>query len=225
MGFVTDPTKLSESRIQAQVRDFSDRIAFSDYKIAFAVEGVENCDVLDIGCVEHDPENYNSHFWVHKAICARAKSVTGLDLSTAGVEFLQNVGFDVVHADAQNFDLARKFDVIFAGDIIEHLEDFSGFLNSCKNHLKPLGQIRISTPNPWYWKNVVRAAIFTEVHNNPEHTCWLCPRTLRQLLSRHDLEPVEFRFGSRYWRDRIIPLPRGLKHTSWNVVIKRRSEI
>ena len=49
--------------------------------------------------------------------------------------------------------------MIFAGDLIEHLENHEGFLESCKAHLEPGGEIRISTPNPWHWKFILRAAL------------------------------------------------------------------
>lgn len=223
--FKSDPRHLLEDRIPARTQDFSDEIAYTDHKVAFAIEGVDGLDVLDIGCVEHDPNNYRSKYYIHKALVERANLVVGIDLSEKGVKHLQTLGFNAVHADAQHFKLGRRFDIIFAGDIIEHLEDFSGFLKSCKAHLKPGGQIRISTPNPWYWKNIIKAIINVEVNNNPEHTCWLCPRTFRQLISRHGLVPTMLRFGSRYWSDRLMPLPRGIKHSSWHVVVKRKSEV
>lgn len=40
-------------------------------------------------------------------------------------------------ADAQNFNLARTFDAVFAGELIEHLDDFNGFLCSARRHLTP----------------------------------------------------------------------------------------
>lgn len=49
--------------------------------------------------------------------------------------------------------------------------------------------------------------LYPEVKNNIEHTCWLCPRTMRQPLARYGMEVEEIRFGSRYRRDRLMPLP------------------
>jgi SAM-dependent methyltransferase len=135
------------------------------------------------------------------------------------VKVLNAKGFDVVLADAQNFDLGRTFDVIVAGDIIEHLGDLNGFLTSCKKHLRPNGRLLISTPNPWYWRNIVKAALHKEVLNNPEHVVWICPRLLRQLVRRHDMDVGEIKFGSAFMRDRLMPLPRGWKHTSYNAEV------
>jgi len=218
-GFKTDQNAILGGQIQIDKKDFGDT-NFSDHKIAFAVQHCTGKDVLDVGCVHHDPEAYRSRYWVHKALRAKARTVVGLDLSREGVDYLNERGFELIHADAQNFELKRNFDVIFAGDIIEHLEDFSGFLESCKRHLRTDGSLLISTPNPWYWRYIAQAIMRHEVNNNPEHTCWLDPRTLRQLVRRHGMDVVSFHHGSRYARDRLMPLPKGIKHASWHAVVK-----
>ena len=60
-----------------------------------------------------------------------------------------------------------------------------------------------------------------EVPNNPEHTCWFDPRTLRQLAARFGLELTAVEFQSRSRKDRWLPLPRGLRHTSWSAELVR----
>ena len=214
-----DDAQLCGSRIAPDTRDFGDTIAFDDHKVAFAVTHCRGKDVLDIGCVQHNPENYRSKYWVHKAIKQVARSLVGLDLYHQGVEFLKARGYDVVTADAQAFSLGKQFDVIFAGDVIEHMDNLGGFLECAKSHLRPEGELLISTPNPWYWRNCIKAAILPEVRANPEHTCWFCPQTLRQLVMRHGMQLRDVRFGSRYLRDRILPLPSGWKHTSFHAVV------
>jgi len=208
----------------ADKKDFSDEIAFDDHKIRFMVKYCHNKDVLDIGCVQHNPENYKSKYWLHKALLQVSAYLEGIDIYEEGVADLKERGFNIRVADAQCFDLKRTFDVIVAGDIIEHIENFDGFLESCKNHMGG-GKLLISTPNPWYWRNTIKAALKQEVANNPEHTCWLCPRTLRQLVNRHGLDINEIVFGSRYARDRFMPLPRGWKHTSFHARIFKKSSL
>ena len=220
-NFVTDPSKLSETAIPADAALFGEGIAWDDHKIAYAVRYAEGRDVLDVGCVEHDPENYRSPYWLHKALAEKAKSLRGLDLSKSGVEFLQARGFDISHGDAQNFDFEQDFDVIVAGDLVEHLEDLGGFLRSVKRNLRAGGVLVVSTPNPWYWRNVVKSGVKGGiVANNPEHTCWLDPVTFGQLAARHGMELDDIRFGSRFARDRLMPLPKGIKHTSWHCAVR-----
>ena len=61
-GFVTDPNALAGARIAADARDFGEGIAFSDHKVGYVLSAVNGKDVLDLGCVSHDPENYRSPF-------------------------------------------------------------------------------------------------------------------------------------------------------------------
>lgn len=210
---------LEGANIKTNPKDFGDDIAFDDHKIAFVVKYCKGKDVLDIGCVQHDPDAHRNRYWVHKAVAAVAKSILGLDLHEEGIKILQSKGYNVTLGNAERFDLGRTFDVIVAGDIIEHLEDFNGFLESCKKHLRPGGRLIVSTPNPWYWRQTLKAALCDEVNNNPEHTCWICPRTLKQMVARHDMQVGEVKFGSRYMRDRMMPLPRGWKHTSYHAEV------
>lgn len=219
MKDTTGHSEREKEFFKVKASDLSDDIAHEDHKVRFAVKYCQGKNVLDIGCVHHNPENYKSRFWLHKALKEVASSLVGIDIYEDGVEYLKERGFDIVCADAQAFDLGRTFDVIVAGDLIEHLENFDGFLESCKMHMDGNSRIIISTPNPWYWKNTVKAMLHKEVTNNPEHTCWLCPRTLRQLVNRHGLDIDEIVFGSRYLKDRLMPLPRGWKHTSFHVEI------
>lgn len=191
-------------------------IAFDDPKIAYVVERCRGRRVLDLGCVMHDPAAYADRFFVHRAIREVARETVGLDLHAEGVAMLNARGCDVVVGDAENFTFDEPFDVIVAGDIIEHLGSPDGMLRSAVRALRPDGRIIVQTPNPWYWRNVMKAALHVEVPNNPEHTCWFDPRTLRQLAARYDLALRDIELHSRYRRDRFMPLPAGWRHTTWS---------
>lgn len=208
------PPWLCGDRRAVSERDFGD-IAFNDSRTAFFVRHAKDRDVLDLGCVQHNPENYKSRYWLHEAIRRVARSVVGLDLYEPGVQYLCEQGYDVKVGNAEAFTLDRKFDVIAAGDLIEHLEDLRGFLTSCAKHLRTGGKLLITTPNPWYWRNIVKQGLFQHVWNNPEHTMWLCPTVLAQLCARHQMKVCEIEFGSRSLRDRLLPLPTGIKHTTF----------
>ena len=197
----------------------NDKIAWDDQKIRFVTDRCKNKDVLDLGCVQHDPRLADTKLWLHKAICAVSDNVLGLDLYEVGVEILSEKGYNVVHGDAEDFDLGRVYDVIVAGDLIEHLSNFGRFLDSCVNHMGLDSKLLICTPNPWHWHRVIRAA-YRDVPVNGEHTCWMCPTTLSQLVKRHGLALTYFEYGSSRMRDRFLPLPKRLRHQSWNAELK-----
>lgn len=215
----TEKARLLGDRSQADILDFSPQIAAKDHKLNFVMRYAHGKSVLDIGCVQHNPANYRSKYWLHKALQSVSRELIGIDLYQDGVAHLQKLGYNVEVADAQDFDLGRTFEIIVACDLIEHLENLDGFLESCKRHLVPDGRLLISTPNPWYWRNFLKAALSKEVRNNPEHTCWMCVRTLRQLVRRHGMGIGEVIFGSRYLRDKMMPLPHGWKHTSFHAEV------
>lgn len=197
--------------------------AEKDHKIRFCLNYTLGANVLDLGCVQHNPDNYRSKYWLHKALAANARAVTGLDYDKTGVEQLQRFGFNITYGDACNFVMEDKYDVIVAGDIIEHLTNFDGFFKSCSMNLTDNGVILVSTPNPWYWRHIVKAAFLSRVTNNSEHTCWFDPVTLSQLAGRYGFFVEEIRYGSRYLKDRVLPLPKGIKHTSFHACLRRRS--
>jgi 2-polyprenyl-3-methyl-5-hydroxy-6-metoxy-1,4-benzoquinol methylase len=210
-------------KIKTKKNEYNDKIDEKDRKIKFIKKYVINKKVLDIGCVQHNKENYKSKYWLHKAIMEVASEVKGLDLYREGVDYLNRKGFNVIHGDAQQFDHENQYDVIVAGDIIEHLDNAQGFFKSCKRSLKLDGSLIITTPNPWYWKTILLAIIKKgRVKVNEEHTHWLCPTTLRQVAERNGFEVKNLQYGSRY--DKYISkiLPEGIANTSFYTLLKMK---
>lgn len=189
-------------------------IAWNDSKIKFVTDLCAGKEILDLGCVQHDPSFSKNKFWLHKAIQKKAKSVLGLDLFKEGVDELNAQGYNIIHGDAQNFSLDRTFEVIVAGDLIEHLSNFAGFFESCAKHMNDQSTLIICTPNPWHWHKVLKAAL-GPVPVNEEHTCWVCPKTLEQLAGRFSMELRHVEYGSTRRKDSFLPIPTRLRHASW----------
>lgn len=139
-------------------------------------------NVLDIGCVGQMTP-YGAPLWLHGHICEVAKSAVGIDIDVKGVEMLRKKGYNVVYANAENFDLGIKFDVIVAGEVIEHLDNSGSFLECVKRHLYDEGVLVLTTPN------VHSAYFFASVllgrAEYTDHTHWHTVGSLRTLLKRH----------------------------------------
>ena len=146
--------------------------------------------VLDLGCASR----YGRSDWLHGLLAAKVSDLVGIDINSVTVEKLQAEGFDVRLADAREFDLGRRFDAVFAGELIEHLDDVRGFLTNVHRHLEPGGRLVLTTPNAFYVGNFVyRFGGHGQVH--PEHTCWYCEDTLRRVLEVNGFSKVEIMFA------------------------------
>ncbi len=155
------------------------------------IKEVSGKDVLDVGCIDHNAMNELSHEWLHKIIVDNAKKVVGLDLEEEEAQKLQEKGYDIVIGNAEAINLNKKFDVVVAGELIEHLSNPGKFLGNMKNHLRKDGVIIMTTPNPFYPKRIFEILLYKKVLVHPQHVMWLCPSTLKTILEREGYSDVE----------------------------------
>jgi 2-polyprenyl-3-methyl-5-hydroxy-6-metoxy-1,4-benzoquinol methylase len=149
-----------------------------------------NGSVLDIGCASR----FGRPDWLHGLLAKDVTDLVGIDIDEIKIEKVQAAGYDVRLTDAREFDLGRKFDAVFAGELIEHLDDFRGFLANVRRHLDPGGRLVLTTPNAFYVGNFVyRFGGHGQVH--PEHTCWFCEDTLRRTLQINGFSEVDIMFA------------------------------
>lgn len=144
--------------------------------------------VLDLGCVRHNVSETKKQGWLHGEIVKQASAVLGVDYLQDEIEVLKQEGYNVVCANVEKMDLNDQFDVIVAGDIIEHLNDFRGFLESVRRHMRSDSVLLVSTPNPITPLRFFRLLFSGKVQANKEHTCWFTEKVLRQLLQRFGLK-------------------------------------
>ena len=145
-------------------------------------------DVLDVGCVNHNLNQYRDGGWLHEDLKRVAKSVIGIDYEADCIKTLQAEGYDVICADATNFNLGDSFDLIIAGEILEHLGNTDGFLSCARKHLRSSGKLVITVPNAGSLNYAVQNIFYGHEVDNPDHCCLYSETTLRRLLERHGLE-------------------------------------
>lgn len=159
------------------------RLAFDRCKLLSNL--VKGKNVLDIGCVEHSLENRKRGQWLHEHLRTSAASILGLDYEAAEVEKMRAAGYNVVAADATNFDLERQFDMVVAGELIEHINNAGLFLTCVHKHLKPGGTLVMTTPNANCLIYFVENLLLGREIDNPDHVCIYTPVTMGKLLERH----------------------------------------
>ena len=153
-----------------------------------------------------------------------ASEVVGVEVDAATVAALRSKGFVVEHADAESLDLGRTFDVVFAGELVEHLSNFDGFFATAHRHLGEDGRLVLTTPNVFSLANIVYRMTPGAVRTNRDHTCWFCADTISTLLRRHGFEPdVSYIRHETPGRARSIatgvlraPLP---DRVAWNTIL------
>jgi SAM-dependent methyltransferase len=163
---------------------------------------VKGPKVLDVGCTSHTLEVGSPH-WLHGRLRETPSSVTGIDISQENVETLRRAGFANLHVQsAESFELAETFDTIVAGELIEHLANPGLFLRQARRHLNDGGTVVLTTPNPFSLAYFLYAFLkFPKTCQNPEHTCWFCPRTMTELAERSGFKVSRFELIDDYRSD------------------------
>lgn len=190
-------------------------------KLDFVKERSKGKSVLDLGCVRHSADfALSDQNWLHKHIGEVADHVVGVDYLQKDVDVLRARGYNIVYGDVTvPLDIYEKFDVIIAGDLIEHLSNLDGFIKNLKNLLKEGGCIILSTPNPFYIDLFFYVALKRSYIINPEHTCWIDPQALSQLFQRYDFAIEEIHFITPSWN--FVNLITNSKTNEYNILLEK----
>ncbi|HXT09034.1 MAG TPA: class I SAM-dependent methyltransferase [Roseiarcus sp.] len=143
--------------------------------------------LLDIGCIGHDLEARRTigTFYLED-FRRKAAYVKGIDILEEDVDRARRMGFEVEVGNAEGYTDGSNYDVIFAGELIEHLSNPGAFLRCAYQNLRDDGVLVLSTPNTFSFSRLLRclARGTNEPPLNEEHTCYFTPRTLEQLVTR-----------------------------------------
>jgi 2-polyprenyl-3-methyl-5-hydroxy-6-metoxy-1,4-benzoquinol methylase len=181
--------------------------------------------VLDVGA----GSGVDRPDWMHALVAGVASEIIGVELDSALAARATARGFTVVVADAETMDLGRCFDVVWAGEVIEHLSNAGAFLDAARRHLRSGGLLVLTTPNAFAVANFVYR-FGGRPRVNKGHTCWYDEVTLSQLLRRHGFSVVETSYVGHRTPGRMramvaravrAVLPRHLAHNTLLVVAER----
>ncbi len=113
-------------------------------------EDVESSSVLDIGCSEG---------LFGAELEKRGARVTGWDISLKAVAVARERLTDARQVDVERGDTSQwnsSFDVVIAGELVEHLFHPDQFLEKVHDLLKPGGLLVVTTPNFLVWSNRIK---------------------------------------------------------------------
>lgn len=194
-------------------------------RIGYVASQCAGKDVLDLGCFDETAlQKRDTAWWMHGQIAAVARSVLGIDnsakLTAVGLETGPNS--KIVRGSV--IDLAplvaqHTFDVVVAGELIEHLPNGLEFLKQLKR-LFPGRELLITTPNATSIANVLLGASGRE-SNHPDHLQVYSYKTLNTLsiqagfadwtIKSYFLDVPEWKLRVDRWRRTVVSaLERGV---------------
>jgi SAM-dependent methyltransferase len=124
-----------------------------------------------------------------RRICEINRDTVGIDIDADGVEVLRQQGYNARVADVMTMDLGELYEVIIAGELVEHLVNPGLFLRNIARHLTPEGTLVLTTPNPFYSGQVWKIWRYEAPRVHEEHVAWFDPITLGRLCRGCQLEP------------------------------------
>lgn len=114
-----------------------------------------------------------------------------------------------VLADATHVKFNEKFDLVFAKDVIEHIQDDSMFLKNMNNHLNDNGLIILNTQNSFCLNYLIQGGYHLLRGNkkwcgwDPTHLRFYNFWSLKKKLAASGFKPIKW-FGSYYFPYRIL---------------------
>ncbi len=131
----------------------------------------------------------------------------GVDLSEAGLAVAAEHGVEGVHADAADLPFEdASFDVVVAGEILEHVTDLDRTVAEALRVLRPGGTFVCDTINATWFARLALVTIGERVRGGPPPAChdpalFVDPRRLQGLCARggvdlqvHGLRPAPLQF-------------------------------
>lgn len=151
--------------------------------------------VLHLGCTNHPygAEALRAGTLLHSRLQAVASRVVGFDADAPGLAELERLGVPDLHeANLERLEemaLDETFDVIVAGEIIEHLSNPGRFLHGVRRFMRPDSALVVTTINAYCGLRFAqyavrgRGGVAEPVH--PDHVAYYSHATLARLLQRH----------------------------------------
>ena len=153
-------------------------------KILNQIQLLSDAPILDIGC--------GSGAWLNRLSRLGYTNLHGIDIDKNSFH-LQHINFSEVNIDYQNPNLDKKFSLITAIEVIEHLENVGNFFKFIENNLSPDGVALITTPNIHSLACKARFLLTSNLSQfdskgDVGHIYPVLVYTLRKILNRYNLE-------------------------------------
>lgn len=173
-------------------------------RVSFIKSKCEGRKVLHLGCTNYPytQESIDEKMLLHFELAAIASELYGFDFDQEGLDVLAGTGtpnlFRVDLEHLEDLELDTTFDVIIAGEMIEHLNNPGLFLKGIQRFMHRDTELVITTINAYSALRFVlyglrgKGGVAEPVH--PDHVAYYSYRTLCLLMTRAGLEVADFSF-------------------------------
>jgi len=144
-------------------------------------------DVLDLGC----------RYGALTRAYAGGNRVVGVDVDKEALAEAAKLGIETRWADVDEplpFG-DESFDVVVAGELLEHVRDPAGLVGEVSRVLRPGGTFVASVPNAFRLKNRLRFLLGRKPEDDPTHLHMYSPADVRTLLAGFDDPQLHFIAG------------------------------
>jgi len=181
-------------------------------RVSYLLERAKNKNVLHLGCTDWPltEGKIKNNALLHAKLGSVAANLVGVDYDQEGVNYLVSHGYLETYQDnVEKFENTRirekKYDLIIAGEIIEHLENPGLFLRAVQTLMNPETELLITTVNAYCLFRFVRYILGKEMVHE-DHNYYYSPRVLERLITRCGLHVVDFRYyGIGHEIQHLIP--------------------
>lgn len=170
----------------------------------FVKKAAEGKSVLHLGCTNHPytEEAIKAGSLLHFQLREIASELCGFDYDREGLEVLASHGFEDLHfADLEKLEevpVDRTFDVIIAGEMIEHLTNPGLFLRGVRRFMHSGSVLVITTINAYCGLRFLIYGLRGKGGENepvhPDHVAYYSHSTLKLLLEKENYRVREFCF-------------------------------
>jgi len=173
-------------------------------RVDFIKKMCEGKRVLHLGCTNspYTSDSIKNDMLLHHDLKKVAKELYGFDYDAEGLEIFKQIGEKNIYwADLEKLDeveLNETFDVIIAGEMIEHLSNPGLFLRGIKRFMNKDSKLVITTINAYSGMRFFiyglrgRGGANEPVH--PDHVAYYSYKTLNLVVEREKLKIKDFVF-------------------------------
>lgn len=177
----------------------SDTVEFVADRTQYFLDAAAQKKVLHVGCTDYPvtESRIRSNTLIHKKMMNVASRMVGIDISEEGIEVLKKHGIDeVVRMDAEQLEFTEKFDLVLAGDVVEHMCNPGLFFGRVKDVLSDNGELMVSVPSA-YSLNSLKMWMSGVEQVHKDHVAYYSPKTLAALCQRYGLLPTKLVFTAQ----------------------------